>query len=495
MAYRRSLLALAALGGATHRAAAAGALARPGFFSSGQSQAGQGGTAPARIGPRDTDATARMPQHLLMFRTRADVSGSIIEGVTRLGVDQKRPVNRLVPADYDGFMPYHDRPGYTVNAATPFLFALAARLHARGLIPNGMFGFTTWQGGTPLNAFLPPGDPDYSNPRAADDNGDGRGDAATNYENLVAAIRRYAELTRAEGLVPYVPLIRFEHGEGRIMPRARDGDLEPEIARYVAAHIRMTDRLVADIRGITGQAAAAVFLLGGWGGRDSTTGLENIAPEAVRRLVATRPDRYVGPTSVPYMAPLYTDAGPSSEVHPSFLGRIIIGEAQAQVADRCLDNALRPNPAGFAPLGCVGIAPVAGEPSRFDLTYRRPPGAAGLAFVVDDWLPATPNHGFEYLGHDSAKVGVVAVAILGSDRVRVTLNQPPGDPAGELAYGFLPRDTPWVDGKWNYRGNLVCSTAEPFFYAPILARPPYELEMPPTQRFAAIVQRIALPRG
>lgn len=498
MANRRALLAVASLLGVQRAAHAGSDLSRirPGIFSSGQSQAGQGGTSPPRIGPNETDTIARMPRDLLMFRANPGVNGNILEGVRRVSPRLKRPTNRLVPSQYTGFTAYRDAPDESVNAATPFLFALTARLKSRSLIPNGLFGFTCWQGGAPLNAFLPPSDPDYGNPRVADLDHDGHGDPATNYLNLVDAIARYAEFTRAEGLLPYVPLIRFEHGEGRIVPHAFGPSPEHEIVRYVAAHIRMTDRLVTDVRAITGQTAAPIVLLGGWGGRDSTTDLDSIAPEAVRRLVAIRPDRYVGPTSAPYMAPLYNDAGPSSEVHPSFLGRIIVGEAQAHVADLCLDDALRPNPTGFAPLRCLEIARVPGAAACFELRYHLPPEATGgLAVAIDDWLPPTPNHGFEYLGTDSTRVRVTGVVLAAADRVRVTLNADPADPAGQIAYGLGPRDIRWKDGTWNYRGNLVCPNAAGFHYGPILALPPYEIAMPGCQRYVAVPERVALPRA
>jgi hypothetical protein len=495
MATRRTLLSAASLFGVRLPSAQAQGLdlrrIRPAVFSSGQSQTGQGGASPERVGPRDTDTAARMPNRLFMFRTEGAARGNILEGVFRVTPRSKRPVRRFDPALYLGVAAYCDQPGETLNAATPFLFALAARLDARGLIPNGLFGFTCWQGGTPLNAFLPPDDPEYSNSRAADLDGDGHGDPATNYQNLVDAIARYAELTRAEGLQPYVPLVRFEHGEGRIAPRAHDSDVEPEIARYVAAHIRMTDRLCADVRRLTNQMYPPLVLLGGWGGSDITLTLESVAHEAVRRLVAVRPDRYIGPTSMPYMAPLYRDSGPTSVVHPGFVGRIIIGEMQAHVADLCLDAGLRPIPGGFAPLRCKTLLQVDGV--RYDLVYQRPPAAAGpLTFAVDDWLPATENNGFEYLGGDSDRTAVVATEVIAPDRVRVTLSRPAGDPRGQIAYGFLPRRNPLADGEWNLRGNLVCPTALPFFYAGILAAPPYDLELPPVQRYPATLQRIAL---
>jgi len=467
---------------------------RPGIFSSGQSQTGQGGTSRPRTGAADTDTVARFPDDLFMFETRTGISGSIIEGVKRVRAGASRPANRLVKSDYSGFAPYQDTDGVTVNAATPFLFALTDALRTAGQIPNGLFGFTTWEGGAAINSFLPPDDPDYLAALGVSAVGDNRPDPPTNYENLVAAMARYAELTVAAGYEPYIPMIRFEHGEGRIQPRAADRDLASEKARYYNAHLRMTDALVGEVRRITGQADDPIFLLGGWGGADSATGLIDVAQDSILRLVATRPQRYVGPTSSPYMAPFYSDNGRSSDVHPGFVGRVLVGEAQARAASLCLGDGLTPNPVGFAPLQCIGVTRAPAGGVAYDLTYRLPPGTVGgVAFAVDDLLPPTSNQGFEYQGSDRSRTVVTNVQIVAVNAVRVFLSRLPTDPLGQILYGFLPRENPIADGIWNYRGNLACTTDIPSFYAPILAAPPYEKEIPATLRHVAVQQRVAVP--
>jgi len=492
MPNRRALLALtAALGSRSAAGASRLRRLRPAIFSLGQSQTGRGGSSPARTDPPFTDTVARFPDKLWMFQARTGVSGSMCDSVLRLSPRVPRVVNHFVPADYTGFAPYQDTPGLTINAATPFLFALTSRLDARGLIPNGLFGFTVWEGGAPLNSFLPPDDPEAG---LVDLTGDGNPDIPSNFENLIAAVARYAEFTRAAGFEPVVPLIRFEQGESRIEPLGVPPDLADEKRRYIRAHLRMTTAIVAQIRQITGQKKGPLFLLGGWGGTDNITEVIDTAPYALDRLTTLRPDLYVGPTSSAYLAPLYNDGGPTSEVHPSFLGRILIGEIQALAADRCLDATLQPVPAGFAPFTCASV--VAATPDRlaFDLTYRRPPYATGpIGFAVDaQLLPETPNHGFEYAGPDSARVAIVSVACTGLNTVRITFNRAPR-PQGALLYGFGPRSPATADGQWNYRGNLVCPTDQPFFYAPILAAEPYDQQLPVFQRHVAAAQRITLP--
>jgi hypothetical protein len=299
------------------------------------------------------------------------------------------------------FVDLYDPPDQLAHLPAT-LDAYAAEQVSRdgGRAPTGIYAYTQWQGGAPIEAFVK---------------------GSVHYQDLLAEIRRTTASAKLYKRSFAVRGIVWIQGE-TVSPN------------YGATLERLADDLAADIQAITGQATRPELMIQQINRLDPDpriTGVELDQLALARRRFGT---------GITMIGPMYQGRfGAGDSIHVADIGKM----AMADVAGIVFDRIRRGQ--SFTPLWPIAVTR---NGTEIDVKFAVP----GKALAFDaDLVPPTAAQGFAYRD-DAGSAHVVSVALVGGDTVRITLDQAPSGTGRRIDYALGNEAA--ANGFAAARGNL-----------------------------------------
>jgi hypothetical protein len=309
------------------------------------------------------------------------------------------------------FVDLYDPPDQSAHLPAT-LDAYAAEQVSRdgGRAPSGIYAYTQWQGGAPIEAFVK---------------------GSVNYRDLLAEVRRTTASAKLYGRSFAVRGIVWIQGE-TVSPN------------YGATLERLADDLAADIQAVTGQTSRPELMIQQINRLDPDPRITDVELD---QLALAR--RRFG-TGITMIGPMYqARLGAGDFIHVADTGKM----ALADVAGLAIDRIRRGQ--SFTPLWPIAVTRNGAE---IDVKFAVP----GKALAFDtDLVPPTTAQGFAYRD-DANSAHIVAVALVGGDIVRITLDQAPSGTGRRIDYalGYEP-----ANGFVAARGNLYSEDAATSVYS------------------------------
>lgn len=358
----------------------------------GQSNAGRGGLTGLLI------TTALYPSHCLAFNIGSNAVGTA----------------ELDPETITDFAPLQDTVGGQFPA-TMAAFALEDAYRRAGRGSGGTIGWTAWEGGQELSAFLP---------------------GTVNWENMIGGASKIPEIAAQYGRGVSCAATLMVQGEAGPFTGYRAMLLD-----YIDA-FRPAMATALDIED------EPVFVFEQINMRDNAVNPSGV--EQDQYLVAKERMGMGVVCSAPmYDLPLKATVDDAIHVMP--LGKLIQGERIAHVIRKIEEEG------DFTPLMPSSVIRSGAD---IDITFYVP---AGNLEWDTDWILAIQDYGFRYVD-DTSTASVSSVTITGANTVRVTLNTTPTGANKRIQYGMGGLAAPPLDGWASGRGQLMSVTDEDSYY-------------------------------
>jgi len=314
------------------------------------------------------------------------------------------------------------------------LDAFAAEQIARdaGRAPTGLYAYTQYQSAQPITAFVK---------------------GSVNYQDLIGEIRRTAASAKLYKRSFVVRGIVWVQGEF-----ATDN--------YGATLEQLADDLAADIVATTGQAVRPELLIqqiNRHGAQPTVTGVELDQLALAKRRQGT---------GITMIGPMYQGRfGAADVIHVSDLGKMMLADVVGIVFDRIRRGL------SFTPIWPVAVSR---SGAVIDIKFNVP--GNGLALDKDVLPNDIANYGFVFK-EDVPTAFIQSVQIVGSDTVRLTLNQVPAGVNPQVQYALGNEAT--TDRFSSTRGNLYSEASATSVY--------YRLGYPVPQRVRHYAVRFFVP--